>query len=354
MKTVFCTKIGDLRDPDESKRARVEVLDVDEKQIVNDETVKIKTAYCAICGSDPHDIGGIFGHPPPIGMGHEVSGVVVEVGKKAVKKGLKPGDRVAGNFLRPCGTCFYCRNKQEQFCEYQGEFICPGMSEYIVWHEAQLYKLPDDVSLKEGCLLEPVSVATRAADKTRVKAGDKVAVCGGGPIGLLTLQIMNMYGATSLTLIEPIKARRELAKGFGALHTIDPVSGDQVKEAMEITGGAGFDVVIEASGAPSAAASMPFITARGGTIVFAAMYPNDYEIPINMFTHFYRNEITMTGMILSPYTFPRSVALLPRLDLKPFVQKYFYIDDCTEAFLTHLSGEYPKILMLCNKDLENL
>ncbi|MDR0492002.1 MAG: alcohol dehydrogenase catalytic domain-containing protein [Oscillospiraceae bacterium] len=353
MKTVFCTKTGDLRDPDETKRAKVEVRDVDERQIVHDETVKIKTAYCAICGSDPHTIGGAFSRPLPMGMGHEISGVIAELGKKATKKGFKVGDRVAGNFLRPCGTCNHCRNKQEQFCDFKGEFQCPGMAEYVVWHESQMFKLPDNVSLKEGCLLEPVSVATRIADKTGIEIGARVAISGGGPIGLLTLQMMNMYGATSLTLIEPIAARRELAKQFGAEHTIDPVNGDIVKEAMEATEGMGFDVIVEVSGAPSAALSMPLIAARGGKIVYAAMYPNEYDMPINLWSVFYRKEITMTGVLLSPYTFPRSVQLLPRLQLKPFTQKYFYIDDVTEAFLAHLSGEYSKVLILCNKELEN-
>ena len=353
MKTVFCTKLGSLLDTDESKRGKVEVLDVEEKQIIHDETVKIKTAYCAICGSDPHTVEGIFGKPLPIAMGHEVSGVVVEVGKKATKKGLKVGDRVAGNFLRPCGTCDYCRNKKEQFCEFKGEFQSPGMSEYIVWHESQLYKLPDNVSLRDGCMLEPLSVATRIADKTRIEIGDKVAVSGGGPIGLLTLQLMSIFGATSLTLIEPIAARRELAMKLGAVHTIDPTSPDHVKKAMDITRNLGFDVVIEVSGARTAAAAVPEITAKGGTIVYAAMYPNDFEMQLSPINAFYRRELTMTGVLLSPYTFPRAVELFPRLDMKPFTQKYFYIDDCAEAFDTHMSGEYPKVLILCNKDLEN-
>jgi (R,R)-butanediol dehydrogenase/meso-butanediol dehydrogenase/diacetyl reductase/L-iditol 2-dehydrogenase len=353
MKTVFVTKTGNLLDPDESKRATLEVMDVEEKQIVHDETVKIKVAYCAICGSDPHSIAGAFNRPLPLGLGHEVSGVITEVGKKATKKGLKAGDRVAGNFLRPCGTCYHCRNKQEQFCDFKGEFQCPGMAEYITWHESQLYKLPDSISLKAGCLMEPVSVAVRIADKTGIEIGARVAVCGGGPIGLLALQLMKMYGATSLTLIEPIAARRELAVKLGAEYVIDPVNEDLTKRAMEITEDLGYDVVIEISGAPAGAAGVLPITARGGRIVFGAMYPNAYEMPLNLYTMFYRQEVTMTGVLLSPYTFPRANQLFPRLRLDDFTRKYYYIDDAVEAFKAHLSGEYPKILILCNKDLEN-
>jgi (R,R)-butanediol dehydrogenase/meso-butanediol dehydrogenase/diacetyl reductase/L-iditol 2-dehydrogenase len=354
MKTVFVTKTGDLLDADASKRAVLEVMDVPEKQITHDETVKIKVAYCAICGSDPHSIAGAFNRPLPLGLGHEVSGVIVEVGKKATKKGLKVGDRVAGNFLRPCGTCDHCRNAQEQFCDFKGEFQCPGMSEYITWHESQLYKLPDTVSLKAGSLMEPVSVATRIADKSEIRIGSRVAINGGGPIGLLALQLMSMYGATSLTLIEPIAARRELAKKLGAEYVVDPINDDLYKRAMEITNDMGYDVVIEISGVPAGAVGMTPIAARGGRIVFGAMYPNAYEMPVNLFDVFYRQELTMTGMLLSPYTFPRTNQLFPRLKLDDFTQKYYYIDDVTEAFKAHLSGKYPKILILCNKDLENL
>jgi (R,R)-butanediol dehydrogenase/meso-butanediol dehydrogenase/diacetyl reductase/L-iditol 2-dehydrogenase len=131
------------------KRGRIEVWEVPEDP-VGPEDVKIKVAYCAICGSDPHLVEGIFGWPVPFGMGHEVSGVIVELGEKATKKGLKVGDRVSGNFLRFCGACYYCQNGQQQFCLHADESNHPGYSEYLVWHESQVYRLPDGVSLKRA------------------------------------------------------------------------------------------------------------------------------------------------------------------------------------------------------------
>ena len=103
MKSITVVKVGSLRDPDPEKRGKVAVTDIPE-QPLGDEDVRIKVAYCAICGSDPHLVENIFGWEPPYGMGHELSGVIVEVGPKATKKGLKVGDRVAGNFLHFCGT----------------------------------------------------------------------------------------------------------------------------------------------------------------------------------------------------------------------------------------------------------
>lgn len=351
MKVVSAIKIGNMRDPDESKRGKVGILDMP-MQKMGPEDVRIKVAYCAICGSDPHLVEGIFGWEAPFGMGHKLSGVIMEVGEKATKKGLKVGDRIAGNFLRFCGTCYYCQNGQQQFCQFADESNNPGMAETVVWHESQVYKLPDDVSLRQGCMLEPVSVAVRMMDKVRPRFGDRILISGGGPIGLLGLQAMKMYGATSLTLSEPIASRRELALKYGADHVIDPLNQDILEEAMKITDGLGFDAVVDCSGSVHAVGVLPKLTAKGGTLLYGAMYPNDFEMPLNLYQYCYANELTISGYYVSPYTFPRSKQMLSRFDLEALTEKVFDIDDAEAAFEAQLSGKYPKILIKCNKDLE--
>lgn len=199
--------------------------------------------------------------------------MVVELGPEANHKGLKVGDRVAGNFLRFCGGCYYCQNGQQQFCEHAQNYNRPGYAPEIIWHEDQVYKLPDGVSLKEGCLLEPMSIIIRMMDKAQMKAGMRVCVCGGGPIGLLALQTFSLYGATSLTMIEPLADRRELATKLGAKYLIDPVSEDVVQRAMELTGGRGYDVVLDCSGSVHAATSLPDITAKCGMLSTAHSIP---------------------------------------------------------------------------------
>jgi (R,R)-butanediol dehydrogenase/meso-butanediol dehydrogenase/diacetyl reductase/L-iditol 2-dehydrogenase len=348
MKSVAVVKLGSLRDPNEETRGKVKVVDIPE-QPLGEEDVRIQVAYCSICGSDPHLVEGIFVWEPPFGLGHELSGVIIEVGKKATKKGLKVGDRVAGNFLKFCGTCYYCQNGQQQFCEHADESNNPGMSETIVWHESQAYKLPDDVSLKQGCLLEPVSIAVRCLDKVQMKVGQRVAICGGGPIGLLVLQAINLMGATSLTMIEPIFERRELAKKYGALHVIDPVSQDVQKTAMELTNSLGYDVVIDCSGSVHAVYPLPFITAKGGKLIYAAMYPNDYEMPFNLYRHFFVNEISVTGLYVAPYAYPRAMQIMPRMSLADFTSAVFPIDEAEAAFAAQVTGKYPKILIKCNE-----
>src|SRR5690606_14656761 len=148
-------------------------------------------------GSDPHLAEGFFGTDVPIGLGHEISGVIEALGDATGRSGLSVGDRVAGNFLRFCGSCRPCQEGAQQFCENIQDYNRPGMAETVTWHQSQVYRLPDDVSLLTGCLLEPIAVAVRIADKTRIRVGDRVAICGGGPIGQLALQVMKRYGATS-------------------------------------------------------------------------------------------------------------------------------------------------------------
>jgi L-iditol 2-dehydrogenase len=347
MRTVAVTKIGSLRDPDETTRGRVGLVDFPEQEL-GPEDVRIRVAYAAICGSDPHLAEGFFGTEVPIGLGHEISGVIEELGERAHRNGLQVGDRVAGNFLRFCGTCRPCQDGRQQFCENIQEYNRPGMSEQIVWHESQVYKLPDEVSLLKGCLLEPTSVAVRIADKTRVRVGDRVLICGGGPIGQLALQVMGMYGATSLTMVEPIAERREMALRHGARHVIDPIAEDQYARAEEITGGRGYDIVIDASGSPRAVRGLLDLASKGGTVIYGAMYPHDFEMPLNLSDYLYLRELTLTGVFVSPYAFPRALAVLPQLSLDELTQAVFPLEDAEKAFDVHLSGRYPKVIIRCN------
>lgn len=347
MRTVAVTKIGSLRDPDEATRGRIDVVDFPE-QPLGPEDVRIRVAYSAICGSDPHLAEGFFGTDVPIGLGHELSGIVEALGERAHRNGLKVGDRVAGNFLRFCGTCRPCQEGKQQFCEHIQDYNRPGMAETVTWHESQVYKLPDDVSLLQGAILEPTSVAVRIADKTNIKVGDRVAICGGGPIGQLALQVLKMHGATSLTLIEPIAERREMALRHGAQHVIDPVAENQFERADEITEGRGYDVVVDASGSPRAVRGLLDIAAKGATVVYGAMYPHDFEMPLNLSDYLYLKELTLTGVFVSPYAFPRALQILPHLDVSELTAAVFDLEDATEAFAVHVSGVHPKVVIRCN------
>lgn len=357
MKTLCGVRVGDMKDPNPDTRGLVALVDLPFPEL-GEQDVRIKVAYCAICGSDPHCVAGCFGQPKgstePIPLGHEISGIITELGPKANHKGLKVGDREAGNFLRFCGGCYYCQNGQQQFCENSGEYNRPGYAPELIWHEDQVYKLPDEVSLKEGCLLEPMSIIVRMLDKAQMKVGMRVCVCGGGPIGLMALQAFHLYGATSLTMIEPIADRREIAAEMGAEYLIDPTAENVVDAANKITDGRGYDVVLDCSGSVHAVEPLPDITAKGGTLIYGAQYPGDYRMPFNIQEYCYFKEITVTGVMVAPYAYPRALQLLPKMDLSRLTEKVFELDDAVEAFQVQLSGKYPKILIRGNRDIADI
>lgn len=321
--------------------------DVEEPQIVNADDVKIKVAYASICGSDIHTIKGDLdeyfkfkaGELSP--LGHEASGVVVELGPDANAKGLKIGDKVAYYYNVYCGKCYFCRNGQEHFClNVTGNGT--AMSEYMVLNEQQVFKLRDDIDLAKGCLLEPVSVCLHGIDMCRIKAGDKVAISGGGAIGLLLLQLAKFSGASKLTIIEPVAEKRELAIKLGADFTIDPVKQNVVEEGRKLTDNLGYDVVIESSGVPRACQPAYDILSRGGLLQFFAIYAN-YKFPLDLMDMWDR-EATICTVFQSPYMFPRSIAMLDRLNLDDFILYKFAPEDCAKAFDAQMTGKPVKVM----------
>jgi (R,R)-butanediol dehydrogenase/meso-butanediol dehydrogenase/diacetyl reductase/L-iditol 2-dehydrogenase len=164
--------------------------------------------------------------------------------------------------------------------------------------------------------------------------------------------MLKMMGATQLTLLEPVQNRRDLAQKFGADFCIDPVHEDALARVNDITKGRGYDAVIEVSGAPSAAETALKLAAVRGTVVYVAMFPNTYNLPLNLYTYCYSRELTIKGSLNAPYAFPRAAAILPRLALDDFVDTVFDLDDGPAAFAEHLSGKHPKVVIRCNKGLD--
>lgn len=309
--------------------------------------IKVKIAYCGLCGTDPENLEGRFGLVPPEAykqprvLGHEASGTIAEIGKNV--KGYKVGQRVAMNFRSSCGACYYCRNKMEHFCR-RGVGASGSFAEYAVYPESAVYPLSDDISLEVGSLLEPVSVAVHAVDQARVYSGSSVAICGGGPIGLLCLEVALKAGAARTLVSEPIAEKRALARKLGADVVVDPFKENLEEIGKKLTDGRGFNSVIDASGSVAAAKQAVNLADNGGTILWAAVYGKDVEIGVSPFL-MYAKELTITSTFVSPYSFPRALALLSKLELKPLITDIVPLKDIMKAFELHKKGKSIKILI---------
>ncbi len=310
--------------------------------------VKVKIAYAGLCGTDPENLEQRFGLFRPedyIGdriLGHEASGTIAAIGKD-VKGDFKVGQRVAMNFRSACGACYYCQNGMEHYCRTaEGSSGC--FAEYAVYPESAIYPLSDDISLEIGAMLEPVSVAVHAIDQAKVTTGSSVAIAGGGPIGLLCLEMALKAGAAKTMLSEPVAEKRALAKKLGADVTVDPFNEDIEAAGKKLTDGRGFNTVIDASGSVKAAKQCINLADNCGTILWAAVYGKDVEIPVSPFL-LYAKELTITSTFVSPYSFPRALAMLPKLELKSLITDIVPLKDIQKAFEMHKKGKSIKILI---------
>jgi L-iditol 2-dehydrogenase len=241
---------------EEPRHAEIRELDI--PTIAADE-VLVRSKNVGICHSDFELYEGRYIIPVsyPIIPGHEWSGEVTEVGSAVTA--LRAGDRVVGECV--------VNNGDDHF----GFSISGADAEYFVAKASWLHRIPDELSFSQGAFVEPFSVAYSASVAAGgIDASDRVVVIGGGPIGLLcTLAAATMGGA--VTLIEPQAHRRTLGLEIGARQAIDPTTGDLLEQVAETTGGRGFDVVIEAAGAPAAMASAFPIAALGARVVFVGI-----------------------------------------------------------------------------------
>lgn len=235
----------------------------------NEVLLEIKA--CGICGTDIHIKHDQFPYWPPVIMGHEFTGVVIEAGSAV--RGYAVGDRVVGEpHTRACGQCYLCRTGNIQICAQKrspGWGIHGAFARYLTMPEHLLHRLPDHVTFEEGALVEPAAnVVQDVIERSGLQAGDFVVVTGPGPIGLLALMAAKAAGAGQVVITGSAvdEARLALARELGADATIIVDREDAEQAVLDRTGGRGADLVVEASGAPPAVASAVRMVRRLGRI----------------------------------------------------------------------------------------
>jgi len=319
MKAAVWKALNDLR-----------VEDVPEPNLRKSDQIKVKIAFCGICGSDLHTVAGrtLFAPKPPAIIGHEATGTIIEVGSDVSR--YKPGQRVTINPQGYCGSCYYCRKGAEHFCE-KPFFATRSFAEYAIFPERSAYLLPDDITFEEGAFTEPVASCLHGIDMANIYPGSTVAILGAGPIGLLLLQLAIRAGASKTLVSEPEATRRKVAKQLGADVVVDPLNENLETISKQLTDSRGFDTVIEASGSLQVAKQAVFLADNCGTILWYAVCPPGGEIGIPPY-YLYSKELTIRSVILSPYTFPRAVSLLSKLQLKPLISDIVHLDEINKGF----------------------
>lgn len=320
----------------------IKLVNQQDPVIKNLSDVKVKIAYSAICGYDMMMYHGITA-PPVSGIGHEASGTVVETGPQAASL-FQIGDRVAidrrGGY---CMECEDCRKGNYSFCS-NVKYGTALMTEYVVYDSAQIYRLPDMLSLKEGCLIEPLTTGMHAVDKAAITYGKSAIILGGGTMGLIMLKLLLLHPVSKVVVVEPSPVKRKLAKEFGADFVIEPEEADSFLIEMDYTKGCGYDIVIEASGSKTSAKTAFNLLARGGALIYFGLYDVDWEFPFNLFNLYWKNASIHAVLYPGQY-FTKAINLAPRLQLESLITGIFPFEKADVAFKEKSMGLHAKVVL---------
>jgi L-iditol 2-dehydrogenase len=293
--------------------------------------VEIKAV--GVCRSD---VSGYQGKHPlvtyPNILGHECSGVVVELGPDV--RGFGVGDEVAvETFFELCGHCSGCRRGQYNTCKSPkiiGHNVPGAFAKYMLANSDFLYPKPPNVGFEEAALVEPLSVAVHAVKRCGISCGESVAILGAGAIGLLTLQVARLSGAT-VHVVDVVERKLALAQALGADQVFDASARDPRAEMMATTGGDGYDYVIEAVGSPRTLRETTDLARAGGTIMCIGFSGRDTdEICLSKIT---LQEMRMLGILGFCRDYPTSLQLLSKgmVDVRPLMTQRFPLQEVEKA-----------------------
>lgn len=344
----------------------LQVESVDESPLQRDE-VRIDVAAAGICGTDLHeytdgpdlipDEGSshpLTGASLPVPLGHEFSGTVSEVGDDV--SDITEGDNVTVNPALVCGECRYCSEGRHNLCESVANIGLSarsgGFADQAVVPAANVVSLPDSIPVEYGALVEPLSVGIHAVRRSKMQAGDSVAVFGAGPIGISIVQAAAAAGACEIFVSEPRATRREIAETVGATTTLDPTSADAVDAITSKTNG-GVDTAFEAVGIEPTFRAAIESTKRGGQITCVGISDDDVGLTPNELVVVERTINGSNGYLSGPLAdreFRMAIRYLEsgEFDPEPMVTGRIGLDDIVESGFENLldpESEHVKILV---------
>jgi S-(hydroxymethyl)glutathione dehydrogenase/alcohol dehydrogenase len=283
-----------------------------------DGEVLLKVAACGVCHTDLHVIKGEVGFPLPCVLGHEVSGVIEAVGRGVTH--VRPGERVVGTFIMPCGFCRFCVQGRDDLCEtffglnrlkgalYDGEtrlarpdgsplamYSMAGLAEYAVTPATSVFPLPASVPLEDACILGcAVPTAYGAVHhQGELQAGQSVAVIGAGGVGSNMIQVARALGASQVIAVDIAEDKLAAARRLGATDVVNGLAGDPVEAVRELSGG-GVDLALEALGRSETVLNAFNMVRDGGRVVVVGIAAGTTQAPIEI-TRLVRRSVTLKG-----------------------------------------------------------
>jgi 2-desacetyl-2-hydroxyethyl bacteriochlorophyllide A dehydrogenase len=335
----------------EHPKPGLSLMTIEPPVLSNTRDVIFKVAYCSICAGDlkvydwdPWAASDATLHLPTV-LGHEVSGVVEEIGSE-VKK-FKPGDRISVDSFLHCALCNYCTSGFTNLCENREIYgkRRGAFAEYAVLPEHVLVKLPDSISTEEGALLENLGIAVHAVEQVPHYPGELAVVMGSGPIGNLAAQALTASGLKVL-ICDKVEKRLKSAQTNTSIIAVD-IRKDNLGEIVhDLSSGRGADFILEAAGSePALLQAFDLIKPRG-TIVTIGTYGS--PVTFNPFFQMTRKEVRLFSSIgRTAQTWRKMVLLLDssNINLKGLISCLLPLEDYENGFELAKSKDVLKVLL---------
>jgi L-iditol 2-dehydrogenase len=327
----------------------IELQEVPEPNAGNDQVI-IEVHSAGICGTDLHIYLDEFETNPPVTIGHELAGVIVELGKGV--EGWKVGDRVTTEtYFSTCGTCLDCRRGRRNLCLDRrsiGSKQDGAFAQYLLTPASNLHRVPDELDLESAALTEPLACTVHGVLETAgVQAGDNVVLTGPGPIGLLAMQLAKIAGAAVIVIGTRLDSERlKLAKLLGADAIINIEEVDHLRDAVkDVFGTDGADLVIECSGAAPAARTLIDLARRGARFCQMGLYGKPITFDQDAVCY---KELVVTGTNASVTSaWPKALKLLSekKVDALGLVTHRFGITEWDHALEIVKKKEGVKVIL---------
>ncbi len=322
----------------------LEMAEIPRPEIGPDD-VLIQVQACGICGSDIHGWDGSSGRRiPPLVMGHEASGIVAASGSDATE--FSEGDRVTFDSMVSCGHCWYCRQGDANLCEHRmvlgvscGDYRRNGaFAEYVSVPARIVYRIPDSLDFEHAAMIEAVSVAVHAANRTPVTLGDTAVVVGSGMIGLLVVQAIRLAGCTRVIATDVNEHRLHVAHSLGADETINAAKEDVPARVRELTHGRGADVALEVVGTTPTVQSTIACTRKGGSVTLVGNVTPEINLPLQEVV---TRELSLSGSCGCNGEYPACIALLETgaIQVEPLITARASLEEGPEWFARLYKGE---------------
>ncbi|HWC59560.1 MAG TPA: galactitol-1-phosphate 5-dehydrogenase, partial [Verrucomicrobiae bacterium] len=298
-----------------------------------------------ICGSDVHGMDGSSGRRiPPIVMGHEAAGMIAEIGSAV--SAWKKGDRVTFDSTVSCGECWYCRRGEINLCDNRrvlgvscGDYRRHGaFAEFVAVPQRILYRLPENLSFEQAAMVEAVSVAVHAVERTPLTLNASVAVIGTGMIGLLVVQVLRARGCGKIIAIDLDEGKLKLANRFGATHALLAGETDLQEKVRALTSDRGADAAFEVVGLSTTVKTAIDSVRKGGSVTLVGNLKPQVELPLQAVV---TRELTLIGTCASAGEYPACLELIAsgKVNVTDFISATPPLEEGAQWFERLYAGE---------------